>query len=148
MFGPRQDPGSQYSGVISRFILALESGEQPVIYGDGEQTRDFTYISNVVDANLRASQAREASGKVFNIANGESVSINEVLETLKKLTGRTEANAEYFEARPGDVRDSLADLNAAKSVLEYAPTVGLAAGLKLTLDWWKTSPFSKNAKSA
>src|SRR5712675_812151 len=89
VFGPRQDPGSQYSGVISRFILALESGEQPVIYGDGEQTRDFTYISNVVDANLRASQAREASGKVFNVANGESVSVNEVLETLKKLTGRT-----------------------------------------------------------
>ncbi len=148
VFGPRQDPGSQYSGVISRFILALESGEQPVIYGDGEQTRDFTYISNVVDANLRASQAREASGKVFNVANGESVSVNEVLETLKKLTGRTEVNAEYFEARPGDVRDSLADLNAAKSVLGYAPTVGLAAGLKLTLDWWKTSRFSKNANSA
>src|SRR5258706_7117890 len=148
VFGPRQDPGSQYSGVISRFILALERGEQPVIYGDGEQTRDFTYISNVVDANLRASQAREASGKVFNVANGESDSVNEVLETLKKFTGRTEVNAEYFEARPGDVRDSLADLNAAKSVLGYAPTVGLAAGLKLTLDWWKTSRFSKSANSA
>src|SRR2546423_5476525 len=143
VFGPRQDPGSQYSGVISRFILALESGEQPVIYGDGEQTRDFTYISNVVDANLRAAQAREASGKVFNVANGESVSVNEVLETLKKLTGQTEVNAEYFDARPGDVRDSLADLSAAKSVLGYAPTVGLEAGLKLTLDWWKTSRFSK-----
>src|SRR5947209_16019734 len=100
VFGPRQDPGSQYSGVISRFILALESGERPVIYGDGKQTRDFTYISNVVDANLRAAEAREASGKVFNIANGESVSINEVLETLKKLTGRTEVNAEYAETRP------------------------------------------------
>src|SRR5438067_10621960 len=105
VFGPRQDPGSQYSGVISRFILALESGGQPVIYGDGEQTRDFTYIANVVDANLRAAEAREASGKVFNIANGESVSINEVLETLKKLTGRTEVDAEFAETRPGDVRD-------------------------------------------
>src|SRR5437868_7322790 len=90
VFGPRQDPGSQYSGVISRFLLALESGEQPVIYGDGEQTRDFTYVANVVDANLRAAQAREASGKVFNIANGESVSINGVLETLKKLPWRAE----------------------------------------------------------
>src|SRR2546421_2973328 len=87
VFGPRQDPRSQYSGVISRFILALQTGERPVIYGDGKQTRDFTYISNVVDANLRAAEAREASGKVFNIANGESVSINGVLETLKKLTG-------------------------------------------------------------
>ena len=147
VFGPRQDPGSQYSGVISRFILALERGEHPVIYGDGEQSRDFTYISNVVDANLRAAQTREASGKVFNVANGESVSINEVLETLKKLTGRTEINAEYAEPRPGDVRDSLADLNAAKSLLGYAPTVGLEAGLKLTLDWWRTSRFSKSANS-
>ena len=102
----------------------MESGERPVIYGDGEQTRDFTYVANVVDANLRAAQAREASGKVFNVANGESVSINEVLETLKKLTGRTELNAEYAEPRPGDVRDSLADLNAAKSLLGYASTVG------------------------
>jgi len=147
VFGPRQDPGSQYSGVVSRFILALESGERPVIYGDGEQTRDFTYISNVVEANLRAAQAREASGKVFNVANGESTSINQVLETLKKLTGQTEVNAEYFDARPGDVRDSLADLSAAKSVLGYAPNVGLEAGLKLTLDWWKTSRFSKSANS-
>jgi nucleoside-diphosphate-sugar epimerase len=96
---------------------------------------------------LRAAQAREASGKVFNVANGETVSINEVLETLKKLTGRTEVNAEYAETRPGDVRDSLADLNAAKSSLGYAPTVGLEAGLKLTLDWWKTSRFSQSAKS-
>ena len=147
VFGPRQDPGSQYSGVISRFILALESGERPVIYGDGEQTRDFTYISNVVDANLRASNSREASGKVFNIATGQSVSINQVLETLKKLTGRTEVDAEFAETRPGDVRDSLADLNDAKSVLGYTPTVGLEEGLRLTLEWWKTSRFSRNANS-
>ena len=146
VFGPRQDPGSQYSGVISRFILALESGERPVVYGDGEQTRDFTYISNVVDANLLAAEAREAGGKIFNIANGQSVSINQVLETLQKLTGRTEVSAEYAESRPGDVRDSLADLNAAKSVLGYTPVVGLEEGLRLTLDWWKTSRFSKNPK--
>jgi len=147
VFGPRQDPGSQYSGVISRFILALESRERPVIYGDGEQTRDFTYISNVVDANLRAFEAREASGKVFNIANGQSVSINQVLETLKKLTGRTGVEAEFAEPRTGDVRDSLADLNDAKSVLGYTPAVGLEEGLRLTLDWWETSRFSKNANS-
>jgi len=143
VFGPRQDPGSQYSGVISRFILALESGERPVIYGDGEQTRDFTYIANVVNANLRAAEAREASGKIFNIASGHSVSINQVLETLKKLTGRMNVNADYAAPRAGDVRDSLADLNAAKSVLGYTPAVGLEEGLRLTLDWWKASRFSK-----
>jgi UDP-N-acetylglucosamine/UDP-N-acetyl-alpha-D-glucosaminouronate 4-epimerase len=142
VFGPRQDPGSPYSGVISRFILALESGERPVIYGDGEQTRDFTYVSNAVEANLRAAEASGASGKVFNIANGASVSINEVLDVLKRLTGRTNVSAEYFEPRVGDVRDSLADLSAARSVLGYRPRVGLEEGLRLTLDWWKTSRFA------
>ena len=147
VFGPRQDPGSQYSGVISRFILALESGERPIIYGDGEQTRDFTYIANVVDANLRAAEARETSGQVLNIANGESVSINQILEKLKKLTGRTDVHAEYAEPRSGDVRDSLADLSAAKSVLGYTPAVGLEEGLRLTLDWWKTSRFSRKPET-
>jgi UDP-glucose 4-epimerase len=144
VFGPRQDPSSPYSGVISRFIFALESGERPVIYGDGEQTRDFTYVANVVEANLRAAEASGASGKVFNIANGKSVSINEVLEVLKRLTGQTNVSAEYLEPRMGDVRDSLADLNAAKSVLGYRPGVGLEDGLRLTLDWWQTSRFSRN----
>jgi UDP-N-acetylglucosamine/UDP-N-acetyl-alpha-D-glucosaminouronate 4-epimerase len=141
VFGPRQDPSSQYSGVISRFIFALERGQQPVIYGDGEQMRDFTYIENVVDANLRAAEVPGASGKVFNIANGQSTSVNDVLETLKRLTGRMDITAEYAEARAGDVRDSLADLSAAKSVLGYAPIVGLEEGLRLTLDWWKSSRF-------
>jgi UDP-glucose 4-epimerase len=143
VFGPRQDPSSPYSGVISRFIRALESGEPPVIYGDGEQTRDFTYVANAVDANLRAAQAAGASGRVFNIANGQSVSINEVLEVLKRLTGRTDVSAEYADPRVGDVRDSLADLGAARSVLEYSPQIGLEEGLQLTLDWWKTSRFSR-----
>jgi UDP-glucose 4-epimerase len=145
VFGPRQDPSSPYSGVISRFIFALESGERPVIYGDGEQTRDFTYVANVVEANLRAAEASGASGKVFNIANGKSVSINEVLEVLKRLTGHTNISAEYSEPRVGDVKDSLADLSAAKSVLGYRPSVGLEEGLRLTLDWWKTSRFSSNS---
>jgi UDP-N-acetylglucosamine/UDP-N-acetyl-alpha-D-glucosaminouronate 4-epimerase len=145
VFGPRQDPGSPYSGVISRFILALESGERPVIYGDGEQTRDFTYVSNAVEANLRAAEASGASGRVFNIANGESASINEVLEVLKRLTGRTKVSAEYLEPRVGDVRDSLADLSAARSVLGYRPRVGLEEGLRLTLNWWKTSRLSRNS---
>jgi nucleoside-diphosphate-sugar epimerase len=145
VFGPQQDPGSQYSGVISRFILALESGDQPTIYGDGEQMRDFTYVGNAVDANLRAAEAPAASGKVFNIANGKSISINEVLETLKRLTGREDVKAIYEPARVGDVKDSLADLEAASAVLDYAPKVGLEEGLQLTLDWWKTSRFSRES---
>jgi len=143
VFGPRQDPSSQYSGVISRFILALESGKRPTIFGDGEQTRDFTYVANAVAANMRAAQAPEASGKVFNIANGKSISINEVLEVLKRLTGRNEIKADYAPTRAGDVRDSLADLKAANAVLGYEPRVGLEEGLQLTLDWWKTSRFSR-----
>ena len=147
VFGPRQDPGSQYSGVISRFILALESGERPTIYGDGEQTRDFTYVANVVEANLRAAQTPAASGKIFNIANGQTISINNVLETLKTLTGRTDIDADYQPPRAGDVRDSLADLQAAKSVLGYKPSVGLEEGLQLTLDWWNTSRFNKPSRA-
>jgi nucleoside-diphosphate-sugar epimerase len=145
VFGPRQDPGSQYSGVISRFISALVNGEQPTIYGDGEQSRDFTYIANVVDANLRAAQAADAVGAVINVANGERVTINEVFEILKRLTGRAEAKVEYAPPRVGDVRDSLADLRLARSLLGYEPLVGLEDGLRRTLDWWQTSRFSKQA---
>ena len=148
VFGPRQDPSSQYSGVISRFILALEASESPTIFGDGEQTRDFTYVANAVEANMLAAQAPSASGKVFNIANGKSISINEVLEVLKRLTGRQEIRAEYEPVRAGDVRDSLADLKAANSILGYQPRVGLEEGLQLTLDWWKTSRFSRGGSSS
>jgi nucleoside-diphosphate-sugar epimerase len=145
VFGPRQDPGSPYSGVISRFMLALENGEAPVIYGDGEQTRDFTYVANAVQANLLAAEAPRANGRVFNIANGKSISINELLETLKRLTGRPDVKAEYAAARIGDVRDSLANLEAANSDLGYSPKIELEEGLRLTLDWWKTSRFSRDA---
>lgn len=143
VFGPRQDPASQYSGVISRFMDALLNREQPIIYGDGEQSRDFTYISNVVDANLRAAESGSAVGQVINIASGERVTINQVFEKVKKLTGRTDVRAEYASARTGDVRDSLADLTLARSLLGYSPKIGLEEGLRLTLDWWKTSRFSK-----
>src|SRR5438270_1794843 len=110
VFGPRQDPTSQYSGVISRFIRALETGERPFIYGDGEQSRDFSYIANVVDANLRAAESAEAVGKVINIANGASVTVNKLFDTVKKLTGRTDVDVQYEPPRTGDVRHSLADL--------------------------------------
>ena len=148
VFGPRQDPGSQYSGVISRFLLALNRGESPVIYGDGEQSRDFTYVSNVVDANLRAAESQEAVGKVINVANGESVTLNELLATVQRLTGRTDIPARYELPRVGDIRDSLADLTLAKSLLGYSPVVGLEEGLRRTIAWWKTSRFAEPTTSA
>ena len=143
VFGPRQDPGSQYSGVISRFIDALMGGERPVIYGDGEQSSDFTYVSNVVEANLRAAETVEGVGQVVNIANGERTTLNELLAVLKRVTGRVEVEAEYREARPGDVRHSLADITRARDLLGFEPRVGLEEGLKLTIDWWKQSRFAQ-----
>src|SRR5438045_3421307 len=142
VFGPRQDPTSQYSGVVSRFISALFGNEQPVIFGDGEQSRDFTYIDNVVAANLSAASAKDAAGKVINIANGERVTLNQLLSVLKELTGKTEVTAEYADARVGDVRHSLADISRARKLLNYESKVDLREGLKLTIDWWKTSRFA------
>jgi len=146
VFGPRQDPGSEYSGVISRFVRALQISEPPVIYGDGEQSRDFTYISNVVDANLRAAEATAAVGQVINIGNGKSITINELLEILKELSGKQTVEPQYLPARAGDVRHSLADPTQAAALLGYAPKVGLEEGLRLTLDWWKNSRFGKLAE--
>jgi nucleoside-diphosphate-sugar epimerase len=143
VFGPRQDPSSQYSGVISRFISALLSDQQPVIYGDGEQSRDFTYIENVVAANLKAAETTKGIGQVINIANGERVTLNQLLDQLKELTGRTDVEADYQELRRGDVRDSLADITRAREFLDFVPQVDLQTGLKLTMDWWKHSRFAK-----
>lgn len=143
VFGPRQDPGSQYSGVVSRFISTLLSDERPVIYGDGEQSRDFTYIDNVVFANLRAAESKEASGKVINVANGERITLNQLLSELKELTGKEDVTAEYLEPRVGDVRHSLADITLAKEFLGYESKVDLREGLQNTIDWWKSSRFSR-----
>ena len=142
VFGPRQDPGSQYSGVVSRFISSLLSGERPVIYGDGEQSRDFTYIDNVVGANLKAAEASGASGKVINVANGQRITLNELLAELKDLTGKHDVEAEYLEPRVGDVRHSLADISMARELLAYESKVDLREGLQRTIDWWKSSRFS------
>lgn len=139
VFGPRQDPGSQYSGVISRFMSALVNGEQPIIYGDGGQSRDFTFVSNVVDANLRAAESADAVGKVINVANGRQVTLNELLEIMKKVTAKSTAVARYGPLRIGDVRHSLADISLARSLLGYEPRVGLEEGLHLTFDWWQKS---------
>ena len=142
VFGPRQDPGSQYSGVVSRFISALSTNQRPVIYGDGEQSRDFTYIDNVVDANLKAASVTGGLGQVINIANGERITLNQLLQELKDLTGRSEIQADYQEPRIGDVRHSLADISRARQLLGYEPLVGLREGLQQTIDWWKASRFA------
>ena len=142
VFGPRQDPSSQYSGVVSRFISALLGDERPVIFGDGEQSRDFTYVDNVVAANLSAANATGASGKIINVANGERITLNELLAELKDLTGKNDVTAEYRESRVGDVRHSLADNAMARELLGYEVKVDLREGLKRTIDWWKTSRFN------
>src|SRR6266496_611503 len=138
VFGPRQDPTSQYSGVISRFVTALIQGQRPVIYGDGEQSRDFTYISNVVDANMRAAGSAKAVGQVINVGNGIRVTLNNLVSKLKSLTGRDNIEAEYQDARKGDVRHSLADISRARELLGYEPRVDLEEGLRLTIDWWNS----------
>lgn len=144
VFGPRQDPSSQYSGVISRFIAALLSDQQPVIYGDGEQSRDFTYIANVVEANLKAAEANRGVGSIINIANGQRISLNQLLQEIQNLTGKGDLKADYQPPRAGDVLHSLADISRARDLLGFEPRVGLREGLQLTIDWWKQSRFASS----
>jgi nucleoside-diphosphate-sugar epimerase len=134
VFGPRQDPSSPYSGVISRFATALGDGRRPTIYGDGEQTRDFTYIANVVDGVLRACVAPKAAGEVINVACGTRISLNELLRLMNRLVGAT-LDAIYEDERPGDVKDSQADISKAAALLGYTPIVDLEEGLRHTLAW-------------
>jgi len=138
VFGPRQDPGSPYSGVISLFATALLQGKQPIIYGDGEQTRDFTYVANVVDGVLRACEAPKAAGEVMNVATGGRISLNELLRVMNQIVGAN-LQAVYKEERAGDVKDSQADITKAETLLGYTPTVQLEDGLRLTLDWCRES---------
>ena len=137
VFGPRQDPSSPYSGVISLFATALLEGRQPVIYGDGEQTRDFTYVANVVDGVLRAAEAPDASGHVINVATGSRISLNALLRTMNEIVG-TSLQPIYQETRAGDVHDSQADITSAKKLLGYTPIVSLEEGLKKTLEWFRS----------
>lgn len=135
VFGPRQDPGSPYSGVISLFIKALLDGTRPVIYGDGGQTRDFTFVTNVVDGVLRAAETPGVGGEVFNMATGGRVSLNELLATLKTIIG-SDVEPIYQEARMGDVRDSQAAIAKAEQLLGYQPAVTLEDGLRQTVAWF------------
>lgn len=143
VFGPRQNPSSMYSGVISRFIDSIMTGKTPIIYGDGEQSRDFTFIANVVEANIKAAQTDSGIGGIINVANGERISLNELLEVLKKITGNLDVQADYQTERKGDVKHSQADNARALKWLNYKKTVGLEQGLRQTIDWWKTSRFAK-----
>jgi len=141
VFGPRQDPSSPYSGVISLFIRALVEGRRPTIYGDGGQTRDFTYVANVVDGVLRACEAPAASGEVINVATGGRISLKQLFEALNQLTG---AGVEpiYADTRAGDVRDSQADIGKAGRLLGYEPIVGFEQGLEKTVEWFRTTQMS------
>jgi nucleoside-diphosphate-sugar epimerase len=135
VFGPRQDPHSSYSGVISRFVEAALAGKRPVVNGDGEQSRDFIYVENVVDANLLACQADGVEGMAFNIGTGERTSLNDLLRSLSSLVGRT-LEPEYANARLGEVRHSQADIVRARRYLGFEPKVNFLAGLECTLNWY------------
>jgi len=133
IFGPRQDPGSPYSGVLSLFNAAILAGTELTVYGDGEQSRDFTYVGNAVQANLLACEAKGAAGLAINIGTGGRYTLNRTLALLEKVTGRT-AKVKYAPPRPGDIRDSQADISRARDVLGYNPLVGFEEGLKHTWD--------------
>jgi len=136
VFGPKQDPNSLYSAVIPKFIDALIQGRAPMIFGDGEQSRDFTYIEKVVQANLLAMSAERLHGETINIACGKRISLNQLLNVLKDILG-SKQSALYQEARKGDVKHSLADIHKAKEIIHYEPGVGIEAGLEKTVDFFR-----------
>jgi nucleoside-diphosphate-sugar epimerase len=142
VFGPRQDPTSQYSGVLSRFMLAVIEGSAPVVFGDGEQSRDFTYVDNVVDVSLRACEAAGASGKVFNGGTGARISLNDVLKLLGKITEGV-VQAKYDRPRVGDILHSQADIELAAQVLGYHPRVDFEEGLRRTWKWYSEAFVKK-----
>ncbi len=135
VFGPRQDPGSPYSGVLSIFNAALLAGTPPTIYGDGEQSRDFVYVQNVVEAILLSAEAKSAPGVALNIGTGNRYTLNQTLSLLEKISGRT-ARAKYAAPREGDIRDSQADIGLAQQALGYQPRVGFEDGLRKTWEWF------------
>jgi nucleoside-diphosphate-sugar epimerase len=137
IFGPRQDPSSPYSGVLAKFCTAFLEDTQPIIFGDGEQTRDFTYVENAVQANLLACEAPNVSGKVFNIGVGGRFSLNQTVGLLNKISGK-QLEAKYEPARDGDIRDSQADIRKAQEGLGYEPQIGFEEGLRRTFQWYQT----------
>jgi nucleoside-diphosphate-sugar epimerase len=146
IFGPRQDPSSPYSGVLAKFCTAFLEETPPVVFGDGEQTRDFTYVENAVQANLLACEAPNVSGKVFNVGVGGRVSLNDVLRELGKITGK-KLETKYEPPRDGDIRDSQADISQAKEFLGYEPPVSFEEGLARTFEWYRATQTKAAAKS-
>ena len=138
IFGPRQDPDSPYSGVLAKFCTAFLEKTQPLVFGDGEQSRDFTFVENAVAANLLACEAPNASGKVFNIGTGTRVTLNQTLALLADLTGN-KLETKYEPPRDGDIRDSQADITQARNILNYEPLVGFEEGLRRTVAWYQES---------
>src|SRR5262249_19189620 len=138
IFGPRQDPTSPYSGVLAKFITQMLRGEQPTIFGDGGQSRDFTYIDNAVRANLLAAHgpAAQVAGRVFNVATGTRVDLNQTFQALKKLTGYT-SEVKYAPEREGDIKHSLADITRAETAFGYKPSVNFEEGLRRTVEWYR-----------
>jgi len=142
VFGPRQDPSSPYSGVLAKFCSAALEETQPIIFGDGEQTRDFTYVENAVQANLLAFEAPNVSGKVFNVGVGGRVPLNKVVELLGQIS-RTRMEAKHDPPRDGDIRDSQADITQARNLLGYDPQVDFEEGLRRTFDWYRSTQQAK-----
>lgn len=142
VFGPRQNPSSQYSGVISRFIDTLMNDAAPTIYGDGEQSRDFTFITNIVNANINAANATKGIGEVVNAANGERITLNQLLKVLQKITNKENIAADYQPERQSDVKHSQAHNARAVDWLDYKKSVDLEDGLRRTIQWWKSSRFA------
>jgi len=146
IFGPRQDPSSPYSGVLAKFCTAFLEDTQPIVFGDGEQTRDFTFVENAVQANLLACEASNVSGKVFNVGVGGRVSLNDVLRELGRITGKT-LEAKYDPPRDGDIRDSQADITEAREFLGYGPQVTFEEGLARTFEWYRETQTKAAAKT-
>jgi UDP-glucose 4-epimerase len=142
VFGPRQDPASPYSAVIPLFITAMLAGRRPVVYGDGHQSRDFTYVRNVVDGNLLAADAKDVSGRVFNVANGRSTNLLQLITVLNRLL-KTSIEPIFEPPRPADVKESMADITQARKVLGYEPRIGFEEGLELSIEYYREALKAK-----
>ena len=136
VFGPHQDPTSQYAAAIPAFVTSILKDKPPTIYGDGEQSRDFTYVDNVVEANLLAARARKAAGEVINIACGQAVTVNEIIEMINEILGKN-IKPIYTAPRPGDVKHSLADISLAKKLIKFKPRVSFRQGLEKAIGWYR-----------
>jgi len=136
VFGPHQDPTSQYAAAIPAFVTSILQDKPPTIYGDGEQSRDFTYVDNVVEANLLAARARKTAGEVINIACGKAITVNEIIDMINEFTGR-KVKPIYTAPRPGDVKHSLADISLAKKLIGFTPKVSFRQGLEKAIDWYR-----------